>query len=302
MNCPPFLQNGDKVALVAPARKVSKLEIEPALDFIRQNGWQPVFSEGLTGEYHQWSGTDHERSNQLQRYLDDPEIRMIWCVRGGYGSMRIVDRLNWNAFQKSPKWFVGFSDITVILQHLVHNRNTLAVHGPVALTINKGNQTAAALASVLKGEYAPVSFPSHSANRLGKATGKLHGGNLSLLYALQSSAEDVYPAGSILFIEDLDEYLYHLDRMMVSLKRSGKLKNLGALVVGGMTVMRDNDIPFGFNPVQIILDAVKEYNYPVCFDFPAGHIDDNHALIFGEEVEILVEPNGCRFRYSHGKA
>lgn len=297
MNCPPFLQNGDKVAIVAPARKVSRSELEPAFDFIERNGWKAVFSEELTAEFHQWSGNDLHRCKDLQNYLNDPEIRMIWCARGGYGSMRIVDLFDWSAFQRFPKWLVGFSDITVLLQDLVHQRNCCAIHGPVALTINKGEQTANSLASVLKGNYPAIQFPPDAKNRKGSATGMLHGGNLSLLYALQSSKQDVFPKGSILFIEDLDEYLYHLDRMMVSLRRSGKLKNLGALVVGGMTSMRDNEIPFGFSPEEIILDAVRDYNFPVCFNFPAGHIDNNHALIFGREVEVFISENSCKLRY-----
>jgi muramoyltetrapeptide carboxypeptidase len=302
MNCPPFLQKGDKIALVAPARKVSREELNPALSFIENQGWQAVFDDDLFGAFHQWSGTDSQRIHQLQRYLDDESIKMIWCVRGGYGTMRIIDHLNWIGFRKSPKWILGFSDITVFLQHLVHQQACCGIHGPVALTLNKGEQTSSVLASVLKGEYKEIIFPPSAFNRPGVAKGILHGGNLSLLYALQASAQDFVPDGSILFIEDLDEYFYHIDRMMVSLKRSGKLKNLGALIVGGMTDMRDNETPFGSIAEEIIWDAVKEYDYPVCFNFPAGHITNNHALIFGESVRINVSSSDCTLSYLHGAA
>lgn len=301
MNCPPFLQKGDKVALVAPARKVSREELNFALDFIRHQGWEPVFEEHLFGIHHQWSGTDLERTLQMQRYLNDADVRMIWCVRGGYGSMRVIDHLDWAGFSQSPKWLVGFSDITVFLQHLVHLQHCCCIHGPVALTIQKGEKSAGRLLSALQGDFNEISCPSSSFNRLGSAKGVLHGGNLSLLYALQAGPEDFFPPGSILFIEDLDEYLYHIDRMMVSLKRSGKLARLGGLIVGGMSDMRDNEIPFGFSPEEIIIHAVKDYDYPVCFNFPAGHIENNHSLVFGAGVELRVDSEFSTMSYLYGR-
>jgi muramoyltetrapeptide carboxypeptidase len=302
MNCPPFLQKGDKVALVAPARKVSREELNFALDFIRQQGWEAVFDDDLLGNFHQWSGTDQQRTLSMQRLLNNKEIRMIWCVRGGYGSMRIIDQLDWSVFSQFPKWMVGFSDITVFLQHVVHLQHCFCIHGPVALTLHKGEMTAQKLLSALKGEFSEIVCSSSAFNRVGTARGMLHGGNLSLLYALQAGPEDFFPEGSILFIEDLDEYLYHLDRMMIALKRSGKLARLGGLLVGGMTDMRDNEIPFGLRPEEIVLNAVSDYAYPVCFNFPAGHIVNNHALVFGAEVELKVEPTLSTLSYSYGKA
>jgi len=300
MNCPPFLKKGDKIAIVAPARKISSEELEPALAFIQSNGWQAVFSDTMLGEYHQWSGTDEQRKTDLQRYLDDESIRMIWCARGGYGSMRIVDNLDWTKFNVSPKWLVGFSDITVFLQTIVHQNQCNVIHGPVCITIKNDESAAQRLVDLLSGKIEDFSISPHPLNRNGVASGILHGGNLSLLYALQSSSQDNFPEGSILFLEDLDEYLYHIDRMMVSLKRSGKLAKLGALLVGGMSDMRDNSIPFGFSAQEIIANAVKEYQYPVCFNFPAGHIAANHPIMFGKLVRISVENSICTLSYSDG--
>ena len=302
MHAPPFLKAGSKVAIVSPARKVSREEIEPALTFIQKNQWELVITEDLFGVHHQWSGTDKQRADHLQGYLDNPEIDLIWCARGGYGSMRILEFINWEIFRKHPKWLLGFSDITALTQLIVNGLGSAAIHGPLALTIGKNEEAAMHLYSLLSGKSLTYKIAPHSLNRNGSTKGRLQGGNLSLLYALQGSDADIIPDGAILFIEDLDEYLYHIDRMMLSLRRSGKLAKLSGLIVGGFTEMKDHEIPFGYAAEEIILHAVRDYDFPVCFDFPAGHVSKNLPIIMGAAARLEVGPLGGSLTYLDGQA
>ena len=299
MKTPDYLKKGSKIALVAPARKISREEIASAIKWMAEKGFEAVYDDRLFAEYHQLAGDDDFRASVLQDYLDRDDIDAILCARGGYGTIRIIDKLDFTKFKKHPKWIVGYSDVTVLhakMQQLGYQ----SIHGTMA--INFANNTKEALDSL----YDALTNPSFRTNieRSEMAVEKssineslllkrisplpsvgrndvVVGGNLSVLYSMLGS--DLFPEtdGKILFIEDLDEYLYHIDRMMMALKRAGKLTNLKALLVGAFTDMHDNTIPFGMTAKEIIFEKVKEYGYPVIWDYSAGHIDNNLALILG---------------------
>lgn len=284
---PPFLKKGDKIAIVASARKISMEELQPAIDIFKSWGLEVVLSKNLLGSDNQYSGTDAERTQDLQDALDDNTIKAIISARGGYGTIRIVDKINFTKFRLQPKWVIGYSDITVLHSH-IHNFGIETLHATMPINFLVNTEAVETMRKTLFGEKLKYEIDKHLLNREGFAEAQLVGGNLSLLYALTGSNSSLHTKGKILFIEDLDEYLYHIDRMMVSLKRSGKLSDLAGLVVGGMTDMKDNQIPFGKTAEEIIMDAVKEYNYPVCFNFPAGHIDKNLAIVLGRSVRLIV--------------
>lgn len=291
MITPPYLKAGDKVAIIATARKVSFAEMEPAIATFRSWGLNVLTGNWLTAGYHQFAGTDEQRTADMQQMLDDTEVRAIFCARGGYGSVRMIDKLDFTRFVASPKWIVGYSDITVFHAHINRNFGIETLHGTMPINFPPDGSSNAAVESLhqaLFGEDLQYRFPSHPLNRMGNASGEVIGGNLSILYSLSASASDIDTEGRILFIEDLDEYLYHIDRMMMNLKRSGKLSRLAGLVVGGMTAMNDNTIPFGFTAEEIITAAVAEYDFPLCFNFPAGHRNDNRAFIMGRQAELSV--------------
>jgi muramoyltetrapeptide carboxypeptidase len=223
----------------------------------------------------------------LQTMLNDPLIKAVISARGGYGTVRIVDKIDFSQFKKTPKWIVGYSDITVLHSH-VNNLKIETLHATMPVNFTKNLEATESLRKALFGENLNYQIEAHPMNKKGGAQGIVVGGNLSLIYALTGSVSDIDTNGKILFIEDLDEYLYHIDRMMMNLKRSGKLSNLAGLIVGGMTDMKDNTIPFGKTAEEIIIDAVKEFNYPVCFNFPAGHVDKNMAIYLGREAKLKV--------------
>jgi muramoyltetrapeptide carboxypeptidase len=287
MITPPYLKKGDKIGIAASARKVSINELEPAISAFKSWGLEVVLGKNVFQSQDQFAGTDRERAEDLQTLLDDPSIKAIIGARGGYGTLRIIDQLRFDELKKHPKWVVGFSDITVLHAH-IHNMGIETLHAKMLINFTKDEASSETLKRALFGELRQHETPPHALNRKGIGEGELVGGNLSLLYALAGSISDLNTRGKILFIEDLDEYLYHIDRMMMNLKRSGKLDALAGLVVGGMSDMKDNKIPFGRNPEEIILDAVKEFDYPVCFQFPAGHVDTNLALYLGRKVRLEV--------------
>jgi muramoyltetrapeptide carboxypeptidase len=288
MKTPSYLKKGDKIGIIASARKISKEEVQPAVDILNAWGLEVVLGTNVFKEDHQFSGTDKERAEDLQAMLDDVEIKAVISARGGYGTIRIIDKIDFSRFRKEPKWLIGYSDITVLHSH-IYNFGIETLHATMPINFMKNTEATETLRKALFGEKLSYEAALHSLNRNGKAEAELVGGNLSLLYALTGSASDIDTKGKILFIEDLDEYLYHIDRMMISLKRSGKLGQLAGLIVGGMSDMKDNAVPFGKNAEEIIMDAVKEYNYPVCFNFPAGHIDRNLAMVFGRKVKLEVK-------------
>lgn len=292
MKIPPSLKSGDRIGVIAPARKISEAELKDAMEDLRSWGLIPVYGENLFAIHHQFGGTDEQRASDLQQMIDDPSIRCIFCARGGYGTLRIVDAVSFEGLAKAPKWLVGFSDITT-LHNAAYNVGVASVHGPMALSWNGNTSDASSrenLRKVLFGER-PVYRYQPRANvpmRPGKGEGRLIGGNLSMLSQLIGTPTDFNTDGAILFLEDLDEYLYHIDRMVVHLKRAGKFDKLAGLVVGGMTDMKDNSTAFGRNAEQIIADAVAEFDYPVCFDFPVGHWPENQPLVHGAMATLKV--------------
>ncbi|MDR2084838.1 MAG: LD-carboxypeptidase [Bacteroidales bacterium] len=291
MICPPYLKSGDSVAIVAPARKIALSEISQSIEILQSWGLKVIFSKNLFESYDQFAGTDMQRADDFQEAINNPEIKAIFCARGGYGSVRIIDQIDFSPLLSSPKWIIGFSDITVFHSKL----NTLGIeslHAPVLTTLSDAPpETLIKIKNTLFGEALQYNIQLNKANSLnidGECTGELIGGNLSILYSLLGSNCDIDFRNKILFIEDLDEYFYHIDRIMTALKRAGKLSELNGLIVGDIAKMNDNSIPFGKTAEEIIHDIVGEYNYPVCFNFPAGHIPNNNPLILGRNISLTI--------------
>lgn len=285
MITPPYLQKGDTIAIVATARKNIEDNLQPAISWLKNWGLEVVIGNTIGLDKDQLAGTDEQRAADFQVQLDNPNIKAIWCVRGGYGTVRMIDLLDFTKFKQSPKWIVGFSDVTVLHSHL----NTMgfqSIHGIMPVSTKASEEAKESLRKALFGEHLEYIVPCENMNRLGTAKGELVGGNLSILYSLFGSPSAIDCSDKILFIEDLDEYLYHIDRMMMNLKRNGCLESLKGIIVGGMTKMKDNDIPWGKNALEIIDDVTKNYNIPIIYNFPAGHLADNRALIFGKQVSI----------------
>jgi muramoyltetrapeptide carboxypeptidase len=291
MITPPYLQKGDTVAILATARKHIVKSMQPTIDLLESWGLHVVLGKSIGLEENQLAGTDAQRAADLQEQLDNPNIKAIWCARGGYGTVRVVDLIDFTQFKKHPKWLVGFSDVTVLHNHL----NTMgykSIHGIMPISLAKATPEAIeSLRLSLFGQPLQYAIDSHPMNRLGKASGELVGGNLSILYSLLGSPSAIDCKDKILYIEDLDEYLYHIDRMMMNLKRNGCLESLKGIIVGSMTDMKDNDIPWGKNALEIVQDVTKKYDIPMIFNFPAGHIHDNRALILGSNVTLEVTEN-----------
>lgn len=285
---PNYLQKEDTVAIVSTARKISSDKIIPAIKLLEKWGLNVIIGETIGSEENQFAASDEKRIADFQQQLDNPKVKAIWCARGGYGTVRIVDKLDFSAFKKHPKWIVGYSDITVLHSH-IHNFGIETLHATMPINLeNNSQQTLESLKKSLFGKNLSYEVSADEKNKSGNASGELVGGNLSVLYSLMGSNSSIKTDGKVLFIEDLDEYLYHIDRMCINLKRNGYFDNLKGLIVGGMTDMHDNEIPFGKTAEEIILDCVSEYNFPVVFNFPAGHLDDNRALILGRKVTLEV--------------
>ena len=294
MITPPYLQKGDTVAIVATARKHLNDDLKLAKEFLENWGLKTVVGSSIGLDKNQLAGTDEQRAADFQSQLDNPNIKAIWCVRGGYGTVRMLDLLDFSKFKQNPKWIIGFSDVTVLHSHL----NTMgfqSIHGMMPVSIPRATPEAKeSLRKALFGESLSYTIPFDKMNKLGTAKGQLVGGNLSILYSLFGSESAIDCTDKILFLEDLDEYLYHIDRMMMNLKRNGCLESLKGIVIGSMTKMNDNDIPWGKSALEIIQDITKEYKIPVIYNFPAGHIADNRALIFGSQVSLEVSVQGSK--------
>ena len=284
---PPNLKKGDTVAIVATARKNIEDNLQPAISWLKNWGLEVVIGKTIGLDKNQLAGTDEERTTDFQTMMNNPNIKAIWCVRGGYGTVRMIDMLNWTKFKQNPKWVIGFSDVTVLHSHL-NTMGYASIHGIMPVSSKATEEAKETLRKSLFGEHLEYTVPCENMNRLGKAKGELVGGNLSILYSLLGSESAIDCSDKILFIEDLDEYLYHIDRMMMNLKRNGCLESLKGIIVGGMTKMHDNDIPWGKDALEIIDDVTKKYNIPIIYNFPAGHMADNHALIFGKQVSMEV--------------
>lgn len=298
MEKPATLKKGDKVMMICTARKITEEELRPSIEVLNKWGLIVVLGKNIYGDNNQFSGTAGQRTEDLQRALDDEMVKAVFCARGGYGTVQLIDRLDFSKFIKFPKWIVGYSDVTVLHNHINQNFNIQTLHATMPINFSTNTkESLESMSAALFGEELAYDFESHELNRKGIAEGKLVGGNLSLIYSLTGTKSQLNTNGKILFIEDLDEYLYHIDRMMMNLKRAGMLENLAGLIVGGMSDMNDNDIPFGKTANEIIAEIVSEYDYPVCFGFEAGHTSTNLALKLGADVQLNVEEK-CSLKFN----
>ncbi|HLN52277.1 MAG TPA: LD-carboxypeptidase [Lentimicrobium sp.] len=301
MTTPPFLKAGDLIAITSTARKITREELQPSIDLFKSWGLYVMLASNLFEADNQFAGTDEQRTTDFQSLLDDENVKAIFCARGGYGTVRIIDKLDFTKFRSAPKWIIGYSDVTVLHSHISTNYNIETLHAIMPVNFSADSKEAKksfeSLYSTLFGELPAYKAGPNNFNRTGEARGQITGGNLSILYSLLGSNSDIETTGKILFLEDIDEYLYHIDRMMQSLKRAGKLSNLAGLAVGHFTNMRDNEIPFGKRPEEIITEAVREYNYPIAFGILAGHEPENMPLILGREVMLQVTNSESNLKF-----
>lgn len=294
---PPFLKEGDSIGITCPARKISLGDIQKAIEILESWNLKVIVGDTIGKEDHQYGGSDMERQADFHRMLNDPNIKAIIAARGGYGSVRIMDNLDFRAFLDHPKWLIGYSDFTYFHTQLSCNIGVESLHA--TMPINFATNTTDAISSLknaLFGKSLEYTFPAHPFNRNGSMQGEIVGGNLSILYSILGTKTILDTNKKILLLEDLDEYLYHIDRMMMALKRAGKLKNLAGLLVGGMTDMKDNAIPFGKTAEEIIQEHVAEYDFPVAYQFPSGHFEDNRAVFIGKNAQVNVERTSSLFK------
>ncbi|TAE38236.1 MAG: LD-carboxypeptidase [Sphingobacteriales bacterium] len=283
---PPHLLLGDKIAITCPAKKLDK-PMDDAIALLNSWGLEVILGETVKASYHQFAGDDEMRAQEMQQFINDKSIKAIIAARGGYGCIRIVDKIDFTPMLKNPKWLIGFSDITV-LHCALQSMEIQSIHAQMPVTIP--NSTAASIQSLKKalfGEQIEYNYNPNNSTILGKSgtiKGTLIGGNLSILVSLLGSVHELDYTDKVLFIEDVGEYLYAIDRMMHTLDRAGKLAKLKGLIVGGFTQIQDNTPPFGLSAQEIIYYRVKKYNYPIIFDFPAGHLEDNRALVMGSQI------------------
>jgi muramoyltetrapeptide carboxypeptidase len=298
----PVLKSGDKIAITATARRITYFEIEMAVKIFESWGLQVELGKSIGASYNYFSGDDTLRLRDVQQFLDDDSIKAIVCARGGYGTTRIIDQIDFTQFRKNPKWIVGFSDITALHCH-IHSYGIESIHGimPLLFPQEGAQKSVESLRQVLFGEKLSYVVPSQEFNRTGIAQGQLIGGNLSMLGTLTGTSSDVKTDEKILFLEDLCEYLYNIDRIMVHLDRCGKLKNLAGLIVGDMSDMNDTQVPFGKNAYEIILEHCGKYNYPICYGFPVGHEPLNLALVCGREARLEVQEDKVSLHYIDAK-
>jgi muramoyltetrapeptide carboxypeptidase len=293
----PYLKKGDKVAITCPAKKLP-IPMADAVSLLTGWGLEVVLGDTVNASYNQFAGDDELRAKDMQRFINDDSVKAIIAARGGYGTIRMVDRVDFSRLKTNPKWLVGFSDITLLHSHLISNYNLPCIHGQMPLNIPDASAySLETLHKALFGEELTYQINVNPLNRTGDCSGVLIGGNLSLLIAVSGSVSDMDYSNKVLFLEDVGEYLYSIDRMLRNLKRAGKLKNLAGLIIGGFRDMKDNDIPFGQTVPQIIMDVVAEYDYPVCFDFPAGHIPNNCSLVLGKKLNLRVKTNLVNINY-----
>ncbi len=291
INIPPYLKKGDTIGIVCPSGTLPAKKVTTCISTLEAWGYKVRIGKTLGTQHHYFSATDEERAADLQEMLDDKNVQAVLCGRGGYGMSRIIDALAFKKFKKHPKWVIGFSDITLLHNHFYQVLKTASLHAPMAAAFNNGgsnNEWVLSLKHALQGKKANYKAAAHTLNRLGKATGKLVGGNLTLVAHAVGTVSELQTKNAILFLEDIGEYKYNIDRMMLQLKRSGMLKNLAGLVVGGFTQTKDSDPAFGASVYEIIEAAVAAYNYPVCYDFPVSHDKENYAIKHGMEYALEV--------------
>jgi len=293
----PIVKN---IGIVAPARKISPKEIEPAIDILKGWGINIFLGENLFSEANQFSGTDQQRAADFQSMIDDTKIDAIICARGGYGTSRIVDKLDFLPLKNHFKWIIGYSDITVLHNALAKiHLPSLHASMPINFPENDNDSLNYLKHFLLNGKFPHYHFESHVLNRQGKAEAPIVGGNLSVLYHLRGTPFDLDVTDKILFIEDLDEYLYHIDRMLINFRLAGWFSQIKGLIIGGMKGMHDNTIPFGKNTREIVADIVKDYHFPVAFIDGIGHSKRNLPLILGMPVKMRVDDNGSSLHFRH---
>lgn len=293
---PPYLQPGDLIGIVCPAGYMHPTKIDNCVQKLKEWGYEVLIGKTLVADtpLNYFSGSDAERLADLQGMLDNPAVKAILCGRGGYGTSRIIDGLDFGVFKKFPKWIIGYSDITVLLCHLHRNFSIASLHSPMAGAFNQydtSEEYLLSLRNALEGKKIKYSCSPNYRNRRGQCVGELVGGNLSLVTHLIGSTSEIKTKNRILFLEEIDEYLYKIDRMMLQLKRAGKLDKLAGLIVGSFNDLKDTTLPFGKDVREIIYDQVKEFDYPVCFDFPVGHQPENYALKIGVGYQLKVSKN-----------
>lgn len=292
---PPYLKKGDTIGIICPAGAMPVERVSECIRILNEDwGFRTKVGKTVGTQFNYFSGTDDERLADLQQMLDDPEIDAILCGRGGYGVGRIIDRVDFTRFKKKPKWLIGFSDITVLHSHIYTNYSISTLHAPMAAAfLDEGykNVFVQSLRHALTGEKISYTVPGHEFNRKGEANGPLVGGNLALLAHLVGTSSDLKTKGRILFIEDVGEYIYNVDRMFFQLRRSGKLDRLAGLIIGGFTEMKDTERPFGQTVYELVRDLVADFDYPVCYGFPVSHDTENYALKTGVEYRLKVGRN-----------
>lgn len=293
----PYLRKGDTIGLVCPAGYMPAEKAETCISVLQEWGYKVKPGKTLGNQFHYFAGSDEERREDLQKMLDDTTIKAILCGRGGYGMSRIIDSLDFTKFRKSPKWIIGYSDITLLHAHLYTQFKIASLHSPMAAAFNDGefnNEYIQTLRKALKGNKLSYKTAPHPFNRYGKATGELIGGNLSLVAHMVGSQSAYTGKGKILFLEDVGEYVYNIDRMLIQLERSGMLAQLAGLIIGGFTEIKETVIPFGVTVAELIHERLSKYKYPVCFDFPVSHSRENYPLKIGVKHELQVGKTGVR--------
>ncbi len=298
MKIPPYLQQGDTIAITCPAGYMPLEKAKTCIHTLQHWGYEVLVGKTLGSKSKNYfSGTDTERLNEFQAMLDAPQVKAILCGRGGYGVSRIIEYLDFTSFKKHPKWIVGFSDITVLHAHINRNYKIATLHAPMAAAFNDGgfkNKYVQSLKSTLEGSKANYTCKPHRFNKAGAAAGELIGGNLALLAHLTGSSSDIITKNKLLFLEDVGEQHYNVDRMIIQLKRSGKFEQLAGLIIGGFTDMQNTQRPFGKKVYEIIHEHIAEYNYPVCFGFPVSHAQKNLALKCGSLYSLNINTHNVQ--------
>jgi muramoyltetrapeptide carboxypeptidase len=300
MITPPYLKPGDKVGIISTAKRTAPEEIAKGLDLLKSWQLQPVLGEHVHSTHGFFAGTDEERRADLQQMLDDASIKAIIFTKGAYGTMRIINDINFSGFTTNPKWIAGYSDITA-LHHHINGLGIETIHSVMLQGMNTANEaTIETLRAALFGEQLTYTIATNPHNKNMQAiSGELAGGNLSMLYAITEPELHDNVADKILFIEDIDEYLYHYDRMLQALRNRGKLTWVKGILVGEMIDIKESTIPFGQNDYDIPLHHTKDFNYPIYFGFPAGHSSDNRALIMGRNVSITPANGTVEIKFDH---
>lgn len=300
---PPYLKAGDTVAIIAPSGilKSRESEVQRAKNLLRSWGLNVIVGKHVFSKSNHFAGTDAQRCEDLQQAMDDPKISAIWCARGGYGTVRILDKLDYTKFKDNPKWIIGYSDITA-LHNQVHNEGVQSLHALMAVSLNNDlkdeSQTVQTFKSALFGNPVDYTLKGSNYNKEGIASGQLVGGNLTILHTMLGSDTSIDTSGKILFIEEIGEYKYHIDRMLQSLKRAGYFDNCKGVIVGDMSKLRKNTTLWGSSIEQLILDALSEYSFPIGFNMPAGHEKDNRTLVLGKEIRLDVSKGKSTLSFS----